>query len=375
MPDRATNTLRMTLGDLARFMADLDAQTSSEHPQRGHIRWPFHKPAIRVEMRQATGSVSDLHYACRNLSGTGIALLHNSYVHIGTNCNVHLPLLERGTTNVAGKVTRCRHVKALIHEVGIKFTTPVNIRDYVALDATKGDFTLETVDASKLTGVMLHIDDSAMTRRLIRHHLRETQLEIVNAETADDGVKRAAEGFDVILCDYNLAGCPGPEMVERLRNAGTTVPILMLTADGRALRKNENNVNGASAYLQLPVSREQLLRGLAEFLLADGTTSDAGGPMSSTLSPDHPTAGFLSEYVGDLKKNADELAKAVKTDDADAIRRVCNDIKSVAPELGFCSIAEMAITVVTALDASMSVSDSLRQIRSLISMCLRASVR
>jgi CheY-like chemotaxis protein len=356
-------------------MADLDGQAPSKHPQRAFIRWPFHKPAIRVEMRQATGSVSDLHYACRNLSGTGISLLHNSYVHTGTTCTVHLPLLVGGTAATPGKVMRCRHVKGLIHELGIKFLAPINIRDFVSIDATKGGFTLEAVDAAKLTGVLLHIDDSTMTRRLIRHHLRDTQLEIVNAETAEDGLKRSGEGFDMILCDYDLAGCPGPEMVEKLRNAGATVPILMLTADVRAALQNDKRDNRANSYLQLPVSQEQLLRGLAEFLLTDGNAADAGGPMYSTLSPDHPTAGFVGEYVDDLKKNANELSKAVQTEDAGTIRRVCNDIKSVAPELGFVAISEAAIAVVIALDASMSVPDSLRQIRTLISMCLRAKVR
>jgi len=375
MPDRITNTLRMTPGDLARVMTDLDAQTPSKHPQRAFIRWPFHKPAIRAEMRQATGSVSDLHYACRNLSGTGISLLHNSFVHNGTTCTVHLPLLLGGTAAAAGKVMRCRHVKGLIHEIGIKFAAPVNIRDFVSIDATKGGFTLEVVNAAKLTGVLLHIDDSTMTRRLIRHHLRDTQLEIVNAETAADGLKRSTEGFDVILCDYDLAGCPGPEMYVKLRNAGATMPILMLTADVRAALQNDKRDSRANSYLQLPVSQEQLLRGLAEFLLTDGNSADAGGPMYSTLSPDHPTAGFVGEYVDDLKTKAGELSKAVEADDAGTIRRVSNDIKSVAPELGFNTIAETAIAVVTALDASMSVPDSLRQIRTLMSLCLRAKVR
>lgn len=375
MPDGLTNTLRMTPGDLARVMADLDAQAPSKHPQRAFIRWPFHKPAIRAEMRQATGSVSDLRYACRNLSGTGVSLLHNSYVHNGTTCTVHLPLLVGGTAATSGKVMRCRHVKGLIHELGIKFAEPVNIRDFVSIDATKGGFTLEAVDAAKLTGVLLHIDDSTMTRRLIRHHLRDTQLEIVNAETASDGIKRSGEGFDLILCDYDLADCPGPDMVEKLRNAGAAMPILMLTADMRSAVQNAKRDNRANSYLQLPVSQEQLLRGLAEFLLTDSNSADAGGPVCSTLSPDHPTAGFVGEYVDDLKAKASEINKAAQTDDAGTIRRICNDIKSVAPELGFVTISENAVAVVTALDASMSVPDSLRQIRTLMSMCLRAKVR
>ena len=122
-------------------------------------------------------------------------------------------------------------------------------------------------------------------------------------------------------------------------------------------------------------AQHQLLSGLAEFLLTDGTSGDAGGPVYSSLPSDHPTADFVEEYVADLKKKAELLNKAITTEDALGIRRICNDIKSVAPELGFAPISELATGAVTALDASMSVPDSLRQIRALVSICLRARCR
>lgn len=373
--DEVLNTLRLTAGELNRLIGEMDSQAPNKHPQRAFMRWPFHKSGLRAELRQPSGSMSDLYYACRNISGTGISLLHNSFVYTGTKATVHLPLLVGGTVAVPGGVMRCRHVKGLIHEIGIKFNAQINIRDFVSVESIKGSFTHEAVDASKLTGLILHIDDSTMTRRLIRHHLRDTQLEVINAETAEDGIKRSSEGFDIVLCDYDLEGCGGPEMVERLRAAGLSIPIIMLCADVRSALQNDKRDNRANSYLQLPVSQEQLLSGLAEFLLTDGTSGDAGGPVYSSLPSDHPTADFVEEYVADLKKKAELLNKAITTEDAPGIRRICNDIKSVAPELGFAPISELATGAVTALDALMSVPDSLRQIRALVSICLRARCR
>lgn len=369
------NTLRLDGSDLNRLLTDMDASTPGKHPQRAFIRWAFHKAALRVEMRQPSGTISDLHYACRNVSGTGLCLLHNSYVHEGTTCTVHMPTLAGGTSPIPGKIVRCRHVRGLVHELGVKFTKPINIRDFVTLDATKGAFTLEAVDPAKLTGVVLHIDDSAMTRRLARHHLRDTSLQVVNAETAEEGLKRAAEGFDIILCDHDLDGCPGADMIDKLRAANITTPVLMLCADMRAALQNDRRDSRPQSYLQLPLSQDQLLRALAEFLLSEGSSGEAGGSIYSTLSQDHPTYSFASEYVEDLKRQADELNKALIGEEADVVRRMCNEIRAIAPELGFACLAEAAAAATTALDASMSVADSSRQIRTVVSMCLRARVK
>jgi len=369
------NTLRLSPVELNKLWQELDAATPGKHPQREFIRWPFQRASVKIELRQMAGSVANLTLACRNLSSTGIAMLHNAYVYPGTGCTLHLQHLNGVSVPVAGKVVRCRHVRGLAHELGVQFTAPLNIRDYVALDPAQGAFNQEAVSPAKLQGVLLHIDDSTMTRRLFRHHLRDTQLEIVNAETAEDGIKRCVEGFDMVLCDYELAGCPGPAMLEKLFTAGVICPIVMLTADSRSALAANARDSRASAYLQLPVSQEQLLRAMAEFLLTDSNSADAGGPVYSTLNADHPTADFIGEYVDDLRKKGAELGAALAAEDAAAIRRICNDIKSVAPELGFATVAEAARNTVAALDALNSIADSMRQIRVVMGICLRARVK
>jgi len=369
------NTLRISPAELGKLWQDLDALAIKKQSQREFIRWPFQRASVKIELKQMAGTMTTLSLACRNLSATGIALLHSAYVYPGTACTLHLQQLSGGSTSVAGKVVHCRHVRGLVHEIGVRFTTPVNIRDYVSVDPTRGAFTLEAVSPAKLHGVLLHIDDSTMTRRLIRHYLRDTQLEIVNAETADEGVKRCVEGFDMVLCDHELPCAAGPSILEQLRTAGLTCPIIMLTADSRSALAAAGRSSRASAYLQLPVSQEHLLRAMAEFLLTDNNSADAGGPVCSTLDADHPNAGLVGEYVDDLRKKGAELGTALTAEDAAVIRRICSDIKSVAAEFGFGTAAEAADGAVTALDASGSTIDSMRRIRVVMGICLRARLK
>lgn len=371
----ATNTLRISMADFKRLISEMEAGSGTHHGARLLVRWPFARHAVTVEIHQPGANSTRLHFACRNLSGEGIGLLHASFLHNGTRCTVYLPQLVGSVVPVEGKVMRCRHVKGLVHEIGVKFDKNINIRQFVLRDPTKGLFALETIDPTRLQGVVLHIDGSAMQRKLVRHYLRDTSLEIVNAESAQDGLDRVNEGFDLILAEYNLQGMAGPKLVEAIRAKGLQTSMVMLTSDSRQSYKNDKGESRANSYLQMPINQDQLLRGLAEFLLADETNPDAGGPVYSTLPSDHPSHQFVADFVDDAKRLVKNMKAAITEEDIEAVRRICDGVRNVAAEVGFAMISESAQGALTALDASMSVADSQRQLRSLLSMCMRAKAR
>jgi len=370
-----TNTLRLNAATLTRLIAEMEVGSSAHNSARSLVRWPFLKLAVTVAIHQGAGNSTRLQLACRNLSGEGVGLLHSSFLHTGTRCTVYLPQLVGAVVPVDGKVVRCRHVRGLVHELGIAFDKPINIRQFVSRDPTRGLFTLEHVDPTRLQGVVLHIDDSAMRRKLVRHYLRDTSLEIVNAETGQEGLDRASDGFDLILADYDLHGIPGPSLVAAIRAKGLQTSIVMLTVNSRLAFNSDGDESRANAYLQLPINEEQLLRGVAEFLLADGSNADAGGPVFSTLPGGHPSNQFVVEFVEEARRLANGLLLAMSGDDVVGVRRMCNEVKNVSSEVGFGMIAESAQAAVTALDASMSVADAQRQLRSLASMCMRVKTR
>jgi CheY-like chemotaxis protein len=367
------NTIRLVGPDLARLYAELDAAGEQSHPRREFLRWPFPRESIQIELQHAGGATTRLNLACRNISTAGMSLLHNAYVHVGTPCLVHLPQIDGKPSQIPGRVVRCRHVRGLVHELGIQFTTQINLRSYIRVDPLQGSFTLERVAAEKLVGSVLHIEDSAADRRLLRHFLRNTQLTVLAVENGEDALRRAPEGFDIIIADFDLPDITGAEVVEKLRAKGVQTPVIMVTALSDAGTRARMIEARVSAILIKPISEEQILRAIAEFMILEG--GDAGGPVYSTIGADDPAFGFIPEYLQDLRQIAGALSKALQANDTAAARRLCAQVKGSAPSLGFAPLAGAAEAALKQLNTGQSAGEAARAIKSLIALCVNARVR
>lgn len=375
-PNHQTNTVRMKATELQKLNEELEAANRGGHHARKSIRLEYLQLSVRVEMHQGGGATTNLQYAARNISGDGIGILHNSYVHPSTRCTVYLKHRDGREIPIEASAVRCRHVKGLIHEVGLRFKTPINVREFLNVDPMDGRFTLEAVDPQKLTGSLLHVEDSPMDRRLVRHYLAETALNIVSVEDGKTALERIGEGFDAIIVDNDLSDMTGMVLVEQMRSKGITAPIIMLTADTRPSAKEAARAARVSAVLSKPTTKEIVLQALAEFLMIDNAGSaDAGGALTSTLSPGDPTFKFVPEFVDELKQFAEKINKAIAANDTGAARRLAYQIKGAAPALGFASIGEAANTAMLALDATGGVADCAKQLRLLVSLCLRAKAK
>jgi hypothetical protein len=63
----------------------------------------------------------------RNLSAEGMAFLHSHMMHTGRSCTVQLPSQTGTCVSVNATVVRCRHVRAMLHEIAVKFDSPVDL--------------------------------------------------------------------------------------------------------------------------------------------------------------------------------------------------------------------------------------------------------
>lgn len=64
--------------------------------------------------------------------------------------------------------------------------------------------------------------------------------------------------FDVIVCDVNLPGLDGFELVKRFRDQGGKTPVIMLTGQGQIHDKEAGFTAGADDYLTKPFSVKEL---------------------------------------------------------------------------------------------------------------------
>jgi len=70
--------------------------------------------------------------APRNISRTGLSLLHGKFVYGGTNCVVGLPALDGQVIPARGRVIWCRLIAGRVHELGIRFDEPIDVGEFVA---------------------------------------------------------------------------------------------------------------------------------------------------------------------------------------------------------------------------------------------------
>jgi two-component system chemotaxis response regulator CheY len=109
---------------------------------------------------------------------------------------------------------------------------------------------------------ILTVDDSASIRQMVSFTLTKAGYEVGEAVDGKDGLEKASQkSFDLIITDLNMPNMDGIEMmtaVRKLPGYGFT-PILMLTTESQAEKKNAGRKAGATGWIVKPFNAGQLI--------------------------------------------------------------------------------------------------------------------
>jgi two-component system chemotaxis response regulator CheY len=117
---------------------------------------------------------------------------------------------------------------------------------------------------------ILIVDDSATIRMSVR-----TNLELAGfaVESADDGLKALAQleaGLtpDLIITDINMPNMDGLTLIKKVRELAQFrfLPILTLTTEGQAGKREQGKKMGVTGWLVKPVGGGDLLRIIKQVL-------------------------------------------------------------------------------------------------------------
>ena len=101
---------------------------------------------------------------------------------------------------------------------------------------------------------ILLVDDEEDVQKLLTYPLERDGFRVVAARDGEEALERFAEGaFDLVVLDLMLPKLDGLEVCKRLR-AGSSVPIIMLTARDDELDKVLGLELGADDYITKPFS-------------------------------------------------------------------------------------------------------------------------
>ena len=114
---------------------------------------------------------------------------------------------------------------------------------------------------------VLLVEDDPDLADLLTLHLGEAGYAV---EAVRDGAlalqRTLADPFDLVVLDLMLPGLGGVEVCRQLREAGRTVPVLMLTARGSEADRVRGLDTGADDYVAKPFSVRELMARVAALL-------------------------------------------------------------------------------------------------------------
>lgn len=106
---------------------------------------------------------------------------------------------------------------------------------------------------------ILLVDDDPQIAEVVRTGVTEAGYELTYCAAGDVGLKTAlSKDFDAIILDLQLPGLGGMEICRRIRAAGCTAPVMILSLRGEELDKVLGLELGADDYVVKPVGVREL---------------------------------------------------------------------------------------------------------------------
>jgi two-component system nitrogen regulation response regulator NtrX len=114
---------------------------------------------------------------------------------------------------------------------------------------------------------ILVIDDEAAIRDSLRMTLEYEGYEFLGAATGQEGLALAErESPDLVLLDVKMPGMDGLEVLDRLRAANDTVPVVVISGHGSISTAVDATKKGAFDFIEKPFASERVLVSLRNAL-------------------------------------------------------------------------------------------------------------
>jgi CheY-like chemotaxis protein len=277
-PDQYHDCVRLSESERSEVLRRLESNTDLQaQAKRRDARHEYRGHNVHLDLHTDGGRVARFLTFSRDLSASGLSLIHGGFVYPGTICQVTLTTLEGDTETIEGVVKRCDYVKGMLHELGIRFDRRIDPKQFAAsAGEALSERTMEALAARDER--ILFLDDSEAELTLFRHHMRATGFDVATARDAKEACEQiGASGVALFVCDLDLGPKQrsGEEVIQLARGAGFSRPILALTGQSAIERIRLAKQNGASTVLLKPYSPARLLETVASLLDADAEADAA----------------------------------------------------------------------------------------------------
>lgn len=112
-----------------------------------------------------------------------------------------------------------------------------------------------------MSRTIMTVDDSASVRQMVSLTLKDAGYSVIEACDGKDALAKLSGTVDMIVTDLNMPNMDGIEFIRNVRaNAQYKfVPIVMLTTESQADKKEQGKTAGATGWIVKPFKPDQLL--------------------------------------------------------------------------------------------------------------------
>lgn len=196
----------------------------------------------------------------RNISASGLSILHGGFVYPDTPCVLRIPTLDGATESIKADVVHCRLVRGRVHELGLRFDRVIDPYCFV-VGANGAAPPVQFGDVS-LHKTALLLDDEPTEHALAAEGLSGTNIKLLGAENAREMLDTlAGTVVDLLICDLEL-GPDQPSGIEAMRaarEARYAGPIIAVTERASASAIRQAKELGVVSVLLKPYPGDKLL--------------------------------------------------------------------------------------------------------------------
>jgi CheY-like chemotaxis protein len=367
-----TRRLKLTKREYEQMLAEMESRCGFLPGKDGRIaeRFDFPVADIPLKVEHPDGGTAAFLVFGRNISRSGLSVLHGGYVHPGSVCQVILARSKGSPLVVSGEVRHCRLFAGSCHELGIRFDREVNPAELVG--SAPEEMPTETPDgeeeeeAVQVNGQILVAEPFAPDHHLLEHRLGHHGLQVQIAETAGaviDAIRLLK--LDGVLIGLRLVTQHGLRTIEKVRDMGYRKPIIVLMAEGDPELEEQARAAGANEIIHKPYDINYLVAQIRAHL-GDGTLVH---PVRSTEADRPGMPPLIEKYVSLVRRTADQVERTYAEQEWAELREYCYQLKGSGCGYGFQHMSVAAIGALRALDQGETTEDAQQAIDTLLECC------
>ncbi len=137
---------------------------------------------------------------------------------------------------------------------------------------------------------VLVVDDEPMVRDVLARYLTQDGFEVETAPDGEAGLAAFESARpDLVLLDLMLPRIDGFEVFRRMRESGSTSPVIMLTARGEVTDRIVGLETGADDYVSKPFSPREVVARVRAVLRRSRGVQEGGAADASALTGSRST--------------------------------------------------------------------------------------